>query len=320
MKKRTKLAALGLVLASLSASSQAYIYSDAGTAESKTRFATRHDTLDSAKQHRNQQGWMYADSTQNNAVSGFYQAANYFKLHDQAMRIGVGSVNMKFNPAELDCTQGMSFELEVGDDTVTTIEPNCDDLLNASVTYPVSHTFDLLEAPAVLVPMDPLGLMHVGVKFGVGVTVGADFTVGGVIGGYDNDQPFEPNGVRNPDYVYAQVEPYVGGKVSGSAYTSLGWGISELGVKGKFNLIKVKGKGYMEAGIRRVAKEQDIIEEGFVELKISGKVSGGDGSIAAYCKKLWGLLKFEQDLVKWGPLYEYEQTFFEYASPSWEAL
>lgn len=320
MNKRTSLVAAGLVLTVMSGTSQAYIYSDAGMAESKTRFATKHNVLNSAKQHRNQQGWMFADTTTSDAVSGFYQSQNWFKLHDRAMKLSVGSVNMNFNPAELECTQGMTFELEVGDDTVATLEPNCDDLLNASVKYPISHTFDLFEAPAVMVPMDPLGLMHVGVKFGVGVTVGADFTVGGVIGGYDNDEPFTHDGVRNPDYIYASVEPYVAGKVSGSAYTSIGWGISELGVKGKFNLIKVKGKGYMEAGIRRVEVEDEVVEEGFVELKISGKISGGDGSVAAYCKKFWGLLKFEEDLVKWGPLYEYEQTFFEYASPSWEAL
>ncbi|MFT4923923.1 MAG: hypothetical protein ACI8WB_000001, partial [Phenylobacterium sp.] len=56
------------------------------------------------------------------------------------------------------------------------------------------------------------------------------------------------------------------------------------------------------------------------ELKISGKVSGGDGNVEAFCKKLWGLLYFSAELLSWGPLYEFEQTFYEYASPSWQAL
>lgn len=311
---------LGMSSLLISAPSMAYIYKDAGMVEQKTRYATKHKVMRHAKQHRNQQGWIYADSAANDATSGFYQAGNWLKLHDKTLGIGVGSVSFSFNPAKLDCTQGFSFDLEVGDDTVTSIEPNCDDLLNASVSYPISHTFDLLEVPAVIVPMDPLGLFSVGVKFGVGVTVGADFKVGGVVGGYDNAVPFESDGVRRPDYIFASVEPYVGGKVSGSAYTTIGWGLSEFGAKGKFNLIKVKGKAYMEAGIRRIEKEEVIEEQGFVELKISGKVSGGDGSVEAYAKKLWGLLYFSAELMSWGPLYEVEQTFYEYASPNWAAL
>ncbi len=318
MKNLTLGIAVGLSL--ISANTMADIYQDASMAEQKTRYAVKHKVLRNAKQHRNQQGWIHADKAQGDATSGFYQGGNWLKLHDRTMSIGIGSMNMSFNPAKLDCTQGFSFDLEVGDDTVTSIKPNCDDLLNASVSYPISHTFDLFEAPVLMVPMDPLGLFSVGVKFGVGVTVGADFQVGGVIGGVDNDVPYEVDGVRRPDYIYASIEPYVAGKVSGSAYTSVGWGISEFGAKGKFNLLKVKGKAYMEAGIRRVEVDDDIKEEGFVELKISGKVSGGDGKVLAYCKKLWGLLYFDAELMSWGPLYEFEQTFFEYASPSWEAL
>ncbi|MFT4924463.1 MAG: hypothetical protein ACI8WB_000541, partial [Phenylobacterium sp.] len=207
---------LGMSSLCLSAPTLADIYKDAGMAEQQTRYATKHKVLNHSKQHRNQQGWMYVDKVAEDATSGFYQAGNWLKLHDRTMAIGIGSVSFSFNPAKLDCTEGFSFDLEVGDDTVTSIKPNCDDLLNASVSYPVSHTFDLLEVPAVMVPMDPLGLFSVGVKFGVGVTVGSDFTVGGVIGGYDNEVPFEADGVRRPDYIFASIEPYVAGKVSGS--------------------------------------------------------------------------------------------------------
>lgn len=320
MNKKTLGLLLGLSATLTTTSAVAEIYQNAGMAEQQTRYATKHKVVNNAKQHRNQQGWMYVDKAEVYGASGFYQAGNWLKLHNRNMEIGIGSISMAFNPSKLDCTQGFSFELEVGDDTVGTIKPNCDDLLNASVTYPVSHTFDLFEAPAVAVPMDPLGLFQIGVKFGVGVEVGADFTVGGVIGGHGNEQPYVVDGVRRPDYIYASVEPYVAGKVSASAYGSIGHGVSEFGVKGKMNLLKVKGKGYMEAGVRRVEVDDQVKEQGFLELKISGKVSGGDGKVLAYCKKLWGLLYFSADIVKWGPLYEYERTFFEYASPVWEDL
>lgn len=316
----TLLAAAGVVF---SATSFAGIYQNPGTVEFATRMATKHSVIDSSRQHREQEGWMNVTSTDAGATSGFYRAENWFKIHKSTVKIGSGLVSFEFDPAKLDCTQGFSFNLEVGEDTVAVFTPHCDDLLNASVSYPVSHTFDLIPEvikPKVVVPLDPLGLVQVGVKFGIGVEVGADFTVGGVIGGFDNDVPFDSGGIRRPDYLYASVEPYVSGQVDGAAYTSIGHGIAEAGVKGKLNLVTVKSKGYMEAGIRRVEMAEDIVEQGFLELKISGELSGGDGKVDAYCHKLWGLIKFNSNLMKWDPLYRYEHTFFEYASPVWEIL
>ena len=322
MKIREKLLCTiaGVVLAS---TGSAEIYKNPGTVEFATKVARKHSVIAASRQHREQEGWMNVATTANGATSGFYEAGNWFRIHDTTVKIGSGLVSFEFDPAELDCVQGFSFNLEVGDDTVAVIEPNCDDLLDASVSYPVSHTFDLLPEfvkPKIVVPLDPLGLMQVGVKFGVGVEVGADFTVGGVIGGYENDDPFIVDGVRRPDYIYASAEPYVSGKVSASAYTSIGHGISEAGVKGTFNLLKVATKGYMEAGIRRIDIDDEIVEQGFLELKISGSLSGGNGNIKAYCHKLWGLLKFDTTLVSWDPLYRWDHTFYEYASPQWETL
>ncbi|PAJ74315.1 hypothetical protein CJF42_11025 [Pseudoalteromonas sp. NBT06-2] len=267
--------------------------------------------------------WVYTDNTSSGGISGEYSAGNWLKIHDRTMKIGVGSISFEFNPAKTDCTQGLSFNLEVGEDTVSVFKPNCDELLDASITYPISHYFDLIPdviKPKVVVPLDPLGLFQIGVKFGVGVEVGAEFTAGGVIGGHNNEQPFTPNEVRNPDYIYASIEPYVGGQISGTAYTTFGHGVAEAGVKGKFNIVKVKAKGYMEAGIRRIEDEGNIKEQGFLELKVTEKLSGGDGKLDAYCKKLWGLLYLSANLMKWDPIYTYERTFFEYASPTWENL
>ncbi|MFT5757778.1 MAG: hypothetical protein ACI9LM_002514 [Alteromonadaceae bacterium] len=314
-----------LVISSLlfSTISTAEIYKNPGNVEFATRVANKHRVIDHSKQHREQSGWMNVATVENGAISGAYEAGNWFKLHKSTVKIGSGLISFEFNPAKLDCTQGFSFNLEVGEDTVAVIKPNCEDLLNASVSYPISHTFDLIPEyikPKIVVPLDPLGLLQVGVKFGMGVEVGADFTVGGVIGGYDNDEPFTVDEVRRPDYIYASVEPYVAGKVSASAYTSIGHGISEIGVKGSFNLLTVKAKGYMEGGIRRVNMEDELVEQGFLELKISGELSGGNGKIDAYCHKLWGLLKFNTNLIKWDPIYKHERTFYEYASPQWQSL
>ena len=313
---------LGLALVQ-SSFIHASIYSNPGTVEQNTRYAVKNSALDNVLQHRNQKAWLYTDNTESGGITGSYSAGNWIKLHDRTMKIGVGSISFEFNPAKIDCTQGMSFNLEVGEDTVSVFKPNCDDLLDASITYPISHYFDLIPdviKPKVVVPLDPLGLFQIGVKFGVGVEVGAEFTAGGVIGGHNNEQPFTPNGVRNPDYVYASVAPYVSGQISGAAYTTFGHGIAEAGVKGKFNIVKVQAKGYMEAGIRRIEHDEGIQEEGFLELKVTGKLSGGDGKLEAYCKKLWGLLYFSANLMKWDPIYTYERTFFEYASPSWEKI
>jgi len=302
---------------------QASIYSNPGTVEQNTRYAVKNSALENVLQHRNQKAWLHTANTNEGGISGQYSAGNWIKLHDRTMKIGVGSISFEFNPAKSDCTQGLSFNLEVGEDTVSVFKPNCDDLLDASISYPISHYFDLLPEvikPKVVVPLDPLGLFKVGVKFGVGVEVGADFTAGGVIGGHNNELPFKPNNIRNPDYIYASVAPYVSGQISGAAYSTFGHGIAEAGVKGKFNLVKVQAKGYMEAGIRRVMDEDAIQEEGFLELKVSGKLSGGDGKLEAYCKKLWGLLYFSANLMKWDPIYTYERTFYEYASPTWEKI
>jgi len=322
MKNRNKalLAVTGLLFSTLGFSE---VYKNPGTVEFATKAVNKHNMVAASKQHREQAGWMNVTTTANGATSGLYEAGNWFKIHNTTVKIGSGLVSFEFDPAKLDCVQGFNFKLEVGEDTVAVLKPNCDDLLNASVSYPISHTFDLIPEyikPKVVVPLDPLGLLQVGVKFGIGVEVGANFTVGGVIGGYENAQPFEVDGVRRPDYIYASAEPYVSGSVSASAYTSIGHGISEAGVKGSLNLITVEAKGYMEAGIRRIEVEDDIVEQGFLELKISGELSGGDGKIKAYCHKLWGLLKFETTLVEWDPLYQYEHTFYEYASPQWVVL
>ncbi len=301
----------------------AEIYQNPGTVEFQTRVAAKHNKIANSRQHRQQQGWMKAATVADGATSGYYQAGNWFKLHNSVIKIGSGLVSFEFDPAKLDCTQGFSFNLEVGEDTVSVFKPNCEDLLNASVSYPISHTFDLIPEvikPKIIVPLDPLGLIQIGAKFGLGVDVGADFTVGGVIGGFDNDEPFEYDGVRRPDYIYASVEPYVAGNVTAAAYTTIGHGIAEAGVKGKFNLLSVKSKGYMEAGIRRIDIDDEIVEQGFLELKITGQLSGGAGKLDAYCHKLWGLIKLNTNLMKWDPLFKNEYTLFEYASPVWETL
>ncbi|CAM4127783.1 hypothetical protein [Pseudoalteromonas byunsanensis] len=304
-------------------SAHASLYKDPGYVEQTARVVTKNNAVGRTHQYRDQQGWMFVDSVANGATSGFYQGGNWLKLHNRNFKMAVGFVEFSFDPSKLDCTQGMSFNLTVGDDAVAAFKPNCDDLLDASVSYPVEYYFDLIPEPfkpKVELPLDPLGLLKLGVKFGAGIEAGADFTVGGVIGGYGNDMPFEADGVRRPDYIYASVEPYVGGVVSSAAYGSFGHGIAEAGVKGKLSLLKVKGKGYVEAGIRRVVVDDEIREEGFLELKVSGKLSGGDGKIQGYCKKLWGLLQFNVDIMKWDPLYERETTFYEYASPTWQQL
>lgn len=323
MKKFSLACLVGLTSLLNLSMAQASIYKDPGYVERQVRSIEKNQVIGKSHQYRDQQGWMQVEKTSQGGGSGFYQAGNWVKLHDRNFKMALGFVEFEFNPAKLDCTQGMTFNLTVGEDTVAAFKPNCDDILNTSVTYPINYYFDLIPEPfqpKVELPLDPLGLLKLGVKFGAGIEAGADFTVGGVIGGFDNDEPFEVDNVRRPDYVYASVEPYVGGVVTSAAYGSFGHGIAEAGVKGKLSLLKVKGKGYIEAGVRRVKVEETIVEEGFLELKVSGKISGGDGKIQGYCKKLWGLLVFNVDIMKWSPLYEREYKLYEYASPSWVAL
>ena len=323
MKTLSAILATALTALTFTPNANAYLYKDPGYVEQNARVITKNNAIGRSHQYRDQQGWMYVDESSNGATSGFYQAGNWLKLHNRNFKVSVGSVEFSFNPSKLDCTQGMTFNLTVGEDSVAAFKPNCDDLLNASVTYPVEYYFDLIPEvvkPKVEVPLDPLGLLKLGVKFGAGIEAGADFTVGGVIGGHNNEEPFVVDGVRRPDYIYAEVAPYVGGVVSSSAYASFGHGISEAGVKGKLSLLKVKGKGYVEAGIRRVKQNDQTVEQGFLELKVTSQLSGGDGKIQAYCKKLWGLLQFNVDVMKWDPLYTREFTLYEYASPQWNNL
>lgn len=323
MKKFSIVCLTMLVSLIVSPTSTASIYKDPGYVERQARLIDKNKSVGRSHQYRGQQGWMQVEKVAEGATNGFYQAENWVKLHNRNFKMSVGFIDFSFNPSKLDCTQGLTFNLAVGEDNVAAFKPNCDDLLDASVSYPIEYYFDLIPEPIkpkLELPLDPMGLLKLGVKFGAGVEAGADFTVGGVIGGYGNEVPFEVGGVRRPDYIYAAVEPYVGGVVNSSAYGSFGHGISEAGVKGKLSLLKVKGKGYLEAGIRRVNVDEDIVEQGFLELKVSSKISGGSGKIQGYCKKLWGLLVFNVNIMKWDPLYEREYTLYEYASPSWEVL
>ena len=302
---------------------KASIYKNPGYVESQVRLINKNKSVGHSHQYRGQQGWMQVEKSSEGATNGFYKAENWLKLHNRNFKMSAGLIEFSFNPSKLDCTQGLTFNLEVGDDNVAAFKPNCDDLLDASVSYPIGYYLDLIPEqinPKLEVPLDPLGLLKLGVKFGAGIEAGADFTVGGVIGGVDNDVPFDVDGMRRPDYIYASVEPYIGGIVSSAAYGSFGHGISEAGVKGKLSLLKVKAKGYMEAGIRRVNIDEQVVEEGFLELKVSSKISGGSGKIQGYCKKLWGLLTFNVDIMKWDPLYEREYILYDYASPSWVTL
>lgn len=291
-----------------------------GTVEDVVSQANRHPAISQSKQRRTSTGWMQVKRTDQGAATGFYQAGNWLKFHDRTLKVGVGSIGFSFNPAKLECTQGMTFKLEVGNSTTALIEPNCNDLLNGSVKYPISHTFDLIPdpiKPQVTIPLDPAGLFSVGVKFGVGVTVGADFVVGGVVGGEDSANSTAP---RRPDYIYASAEPYVAGNISGATYGRLAFGLAEAGVKGKFTLLKVKGKGELQAGIRRQVQDEQVHEQGFVTLKVGTGVSGGDGKLEAYCQKLWGLLYFSAELLKWDPFYKFEKTLFEQTQVVWDEL
>ncbi|RXJ73678.1 hypothetical protein CS022_08025 [Veronia nyctiphanis] len=326
-KKNAVAIGLGALLMVAAPLANAYIYKDPGVVENRARYVEKHKKINSSYQHRKQNTWMYVDDVAKGAATGFYQAGNWLKLHNRKFTIGVGSVEFDFNPSKLNCTQGFNFNLEVGEDTVSSFSPSCDDLLNASVEYPISHYFDLIPdyfKPKVEVPLDPVGLFKLGVKFGAGVEVGADFKAGGAVGAVPSDKPFQfANGVRNPDYIFAQVEPYVDGLVTSSAYGQFGHGVAEAGVKGKLSLLKVKGKGYLEAGIRRVEADDvagKINEEGYVKMEVKGEISGGKGKIEAYCKKLFGLIVLKADLYKWDPIWKVSRTFFKHEDKVWQSL
>ncbi|HGS4431686.1 TPA: hypothetical protein ACMDNU_000737 [Vibrio cholerae] len=231
----------------------------------------------------------------------------------------IGSIDLSFNPKDVECARGVYFSLSVGNDIPFSLNPTCDALFHGAIKQSFSHKIASIEVPLPEIPIDPAGIFRLGAKIGAVLNVGTDLEAGLKLD--ENSKPIN---------VYASIRPYISGNANVKGYAKIDTIIKsiEKGAQGNLTLINAGTKAYVETGLT----ENDEFEINaplqssnlskdyrlYTRLKWDASVKGGNGSIGLYCDvKLFGFASIfhaKTDLVSWSPIYNIENTIYDKTS------
>ncbi|KAA1227703.1 hypothetical protein F0Q18_02380 [Vibrio cholerae] len=227
----------------------------------------------------------------------------------------IGSIDLSFNPKDVECARGVYFSLSVGNDIPFSLNPTCDALFQGAIKQSFSHKIAGIEVPLPEIPIDPAGIFRLGAKIGAVLNVGTDLEAGLKLD--ENAKPIN---------VYASIRPYISGNVNVKGYAKIDTIIKsiEKGAEGNLTLIDAGTKAYVETGLTK--KDEFEVNNPrqledyrlYTRLKWDTSVKGGDGNLGLYCDvKVLGLASIfhaKTDLVSWSPIYNIENTIYDETS------
>ncbi|HDZ9322133.1 TPA: hypothetical protein RUZ40_003793, partial [Vibrio cholerae] len=192
----------------------------------------------------------------------------------------IGSIDLSFNPKDVECARGVYFSLSVGNDIPFSLNPTCDALFHGAIKQSFSHKIASIEVPLPEIPIDPAGIFRLGAKIGAVLNVGTDLEAGLKLD--ENSKPIN---------VYASIRPYISGNANVKGYAKIDTIIKsiEKGAQGNLTLINAGTKAYVETGLTK--KDEFEVNNPpqledyrlYTRLKWDASVKGGNGSIGLYC-------------------------------------
>lgn len=232
--------------------------------------------------------------------------------HNTSIGSVIGSIDLSFNPKDIECARGLYFSLSVGNDIPFSLNPTCDALFQGAIKQSFSHKIAGIEVPLPEIPIDPAGIFRLGAKIGAVLNVGTDLEAGLKLD--ENAKPIN---------VYASIRPYISGNANVKGYAKIDTIIKsiEKGAQGNLTLINAGTKAYVETGLTK--KDEFEVNNPpqledyrlYTRLKWDASVKGGNGSIGLYCDvKLFGFASIfhaKTDLVSWSPIYNIENTIYD---------
>ncbi len=235
--------------------------------------------------------------------------------HNTSIGSVIGSIDLSFNPKDIECARGLYFSMSVGNDIPFSLNPTCDALFQGAIKQSFSHKIASIEVPLPEIPIDPAGIFRLGAKIGAVLNVGTDLEAGLKLD--ENAKPIN---------VYASIRPYISGNANVKGYAKIDTIIKsiEKGAQGNLTLINAGTKDYVETGLTK--KDEFEVNNPpqledyrlYTRLKWDASVKGGNGSIGLYCDvKLFGLASIfhaKTDLVSWSPIYNIENTIYDKTS------
>ncbi|WP_337909391.1 hypothetical protein [Vibrio cholerae] len=235
--------------------------------------------------------------------------------HNTSIGSVIGSIDLSFNPKDIECARGLYFSLSVGNDIPFSLNPTCDALFQGAIKQSFSHKIAGIEVPLPEIPIDPAGIFRLGAKIGAVLNVGTDLEAGLKLD--ENAKPIN---------VYASIRPYISGNANVKGYAKIDTIIKsiEKGAQGNLTLINAGTKAYVETGLTK--KDEFEVNNPpqledyrlYTRLKWDASVKGGNGSIGLYCDvKLFGFASIfhaKTDLVSWSPIYNIENTIYDKTS------
>ncbi len=235
--------------------------------------------------------------------------------HNTSIGSVIGSIDLSFNPKDIECARGLYFSLSVGNDIPFSLNPTCDALFQGAIKQSFSHKIASIEVPLPEIPIDPAGIFRLGAKIGAVLNVGTDLEAGLKLD--ENAKPIN---------VYASIRPYISGNANVKGYAKIDTIIKsiEKGAQGNLTLINAGTKAYVETGLTK--KDEFEVNNPpqledyrlYTRLKWDASVKGGNGSIGLYCDvKLFGFASIfhaKTDLVSWSPIYNIENTIYDKTS------
>lgn len=235
--------------------------------------------------------------------------------HNTSIGSVIGSIDLSFNPKDIECARGLYFSLSVGNDIPFSLNPTCDALFHGAIKQSFSHKIASIEVPLPEIPIDPAGIFRLGAKIGAVLNVGTDLEAGLKLD--ENAKPIN---------VYASIRPYISGNANVKGYAKIDTIIKsiEKGAQGNLTLINAGTKAYVETGLTK--KDEFEVNNPpqledyrlYTRLKWDASVKGGNGSIGLYCDvKLFGFASIfhaKTDLVSWSPIYNIENTIYDKTS------